>query len=156
MNTHHDTPRIDLQQHAGAQIAAMIRLEERITLASALRHLVKIRASMINGCAYCLDMHWTHARADGESELRLAQVATWQESPAFDARERAALALCDAMTDVAATHVPDEVYAEASGVFGDDELAQLIVAISAINFWNRVAVTARSVPASFAAVAPAA
>lgn len=156
MSNQHTTPRIDLQQHAGPQIAAMIRLEERIELDPSLRHLVKIRASMVNGCAYCLDMHWTDAKTDGESDLRLAQVATWQESTAFDARERGALALCDAMTDVAGTHVPDEVFDTAAAVFGDDELAQLIVSISAINFWNRIAVTSRAVPASFAGAAGAA
>jgi AhpD family alkylhydroperoxidase len=155
MNTH-STPRMDIQQHAGPQVAAMIRLEQRIELDASLRHLVKVRASMVNGCAFCLDMHWTDARRDGESELRLAQLATWQESPAFDARERAALALCDAMTDVATTHVPDDVYAQAAEAFEAPELAQLIVAIAAINSWNRIAVTTRAVPASFAEQAAAA
>jgi AhpD family alkylhydroperoxidase len=148
MTTTH-APRIDMTAHAGAPYAAMVRVEERIQLDPVIRHLVKLRASLINGCAYCLDMHWTDARKDGESELRLIQVGGWEESPAFDERERAALALTDAMTHIADGGVPDDVWAEAQRRFGEDELANLVVAIAAINFWNRTAVTARTTPASF-------
>jgi AhpD family alkylhydroperoxidase len=135
--------------HAGGPYAAMVRVEERIDLDPSLRHLVKIRASQMNHCAFCIDMHWTDARADGESELRLSQLAAWDESPAFTDRERAALALTEAVTLVSETHVPDDVWAQAKAHFGDDELANLLVAIAAINFWNRVSVAARTTPASF-------
>jgi AhpD family alkylhydroperoxidase len=114
-------PRIDIRRHAGAVYAAMTRLEERIQLDPALRALVKIRASQINGCAFCIDMHWTDARAGGESELRLSQLAAWRESPFFDERERAALALAEAVTHVSATHVPDDVWDEAARHFDADD-----------------------------------
>jgi AhpD family alkylhydroperoxidase len=135
--------------HAGGPYAAMVRLEERIVLEPRLRHLVKLRASQINGCAFCIDMHWAEARGDGDTELRLSQLPAWRESPAFDDRERAALALTEAVTLVAATQVPDDVWAQAEAQFGEDELAHLVVAIAAINFWNRVSVASRATPASF-------
>jgi AhpD family alkylhydroperoxidase len=143
------TPRIDPTRHAGAPYAAMVRVEERITLDPRLHQLVKLRASQINGCAFCLDMHWTEASELGESAVRLAQLSAWEESPYFDERERAALALTEAVTHVAATHVPDDVWARAAEQFDADELANLLLAIAAINFWNRVAVAARTVPASY-------
>lgn len=142
-------PRIDLVHHAGGPYAAMQRLEGRIELDPALRALVKVRASQVNGCAFCLDMHWTHARENGEPELRLSQLAAWRESPFFDERERAALALTDAVTHVSSTHVPDDVWEEAERHFDADELAHLLFAIAAINLWNRVVVAARTVPASY-------
>ena len=148
MSTTH-APRIDMIKHAGGPYAAMSRVEERIELDPVIRHLVKIRASQINNCAFCIDMHWTDARADGESELRLSQLAAWGESPAFDERERAALALTEAVTHVSETHVPDDVFARAEAHFDTDALANLLIAIAAINFWNRVAVSARTTPASF-------
>jgi AhpD family alkylhydroperoxidase len=143
------TPRIDLVRHAGGPYAAMVRVEQRIDLDPRLRHLVKVRASQINGCAFCIDMHWAEARRDGESETRLAQVAAWRESPFFDDRERAALALTEAVTHVSETHVPDDVWSAAEAQFGADELANLLFAIGTINLWNRVAVSARSVPRSY-------
>jgi AhpD family alkylhydroperoxidase len=151
-----NTPRIDLSRHAGGPFAAMVRVEERITLDPRIRHLVKLRGSQINGCAYCLDMHWPAAREHGESDMRLAQLSAWEESPYFDERERAALALTDAMTHVSATHVPDDVWAEAERHFDADELGHLVVAIAAINFWNRAAVAARTVPAGYEPEAAAA
>lgn len=155
MSTIHPEPRIDLLQHAGAPYGAMVRVEERIQLDPTIRHLVKLRASQLNGCAFCLDMHWPDARAHGESELRLSQLAAWPESPFFSERERAALALTDAVTHVSTTHVPDDVWAEAERHFDADELANLLVAIAAINFWNRIAVSARTLPASYAEQAAA-
>ena len=131
----------------------MVKLEERIDLDPGLRELVRLRASLINGCAYCIDMHWTALRRDGESEVRLAQLAAWEESPFFDERERAALALTDAATLVADTHVPDAVWARAEAQFSSEELAHLLFQIAAINLWNRVAVSIRGVPASFAEAA---
>lgn len=145
------TPRIDLVQHAGGCYAAMARLEERIELDATVRELVKLRASQLNGCAFCLDMHWTEAREQGESEQRLAQISAWGESPYFSPRERAALALTDAITLVSETHVPDDVWEQAAQQFDEPELANLVVAIAAINFWNRLAVTSRALPASWRA-----
>jgi AhpD family alkylhydroperoxidase len=127
----------------------MVRVEERIELDPRLRGLVEVRASQINGCAFCIDMHWADARAAGESEERLAQLGGWQESPYYDKRERAALALTEAVTHVSETHVPDEIWAEAETHFGSDELAHLLFQIAAINFWNRIAVSTRVLPASY-------
>jgi AhpD family alkylhydroperoxidase len=145
------TPRIDLASQAGAPYAGMIRVEERIKLDPTVRKLVELRASQINGCAFCIDMHWVGARAAGESEQRLAQLAAWQESPYFDERERAALALTEAVTHVSETHVPDDVWAESEAHFEADELAHLLFQIAAINLWNRLAISARALPASYAA-----
>jgi AhpD family alkylhydroperoxidase len=153
IHEHTTTPRIDVADHAGAPMAAMIRLEERIELDHTIKALVKLRASIVNGCAFCIDMHWADARAAGESEQRLAQVAAWDESPYFDARERAALALTDAITAVGETRVPDDVWEQAAGQFDEAELAHLVVAIAAINFWNRVAIATRRQPASWHAAA---
>ncbi|MDO8211209.1 carboxymuconolactone decarboxylase family protein [Conexibacter sp. CPCC 206217] len=153
-HTHTYAPRPDLTKHIGGPIAAMQRLEERIELDETIRELVKLRTSFVNGCSFCIDMHWTAARAAGESEQRLAQIAAWDESPYFDARERAALALADAVTDVGGTHVPDDVWEVAAQQFSEAELANLVVVCAAINFWNRFAISARALPASW--VAPAA
>jgi len=145
----HDDTRIKITEHAAAPYAGMVRVEERIKLDPRLRHLVKVRASQINGCAFCIDMHWEDARAGGESETRLAQLSSWHESPYFDERDRAALTLTEATTHVAETHVPDDVWACAEEQFGADELANLVFAIAAINFWNRVSVSARTLPRSY-------
>jgi len=125
----------------------MLRVEERIDLDARTRGLVKVRASQLNGCAYCIDMHWTEARAAGESELRLAQLAAWGESPLYDDVERAALALTDSVTQVSETHVPDDVWAFAEAHFDRDELAHLLFAIAAINLWNRLMISVRALPA---------
>ena len=148
MSTHTHS-RIDLQQHAGHLVSALIRVEQRIELDPGVRHLVKLRASQINGCAHCIDMHWAEARADGEPEQRLAQLDAWPESPYFDERERAALALTEAATNVSSTHIPDDVWAQAEAQFGTDELANLLVAIAMINAWNRIAIGSRAQPASY-------
>lgn len=145
----HTNPRIDLTRHAGQLYSALARVEQRIELDSGLRLLVKLRASQINGCAHCIDMHWTEARAHGEPEQRLAQLDAWSESPYFDERERAALALTEAVTNVSSTHVPDEAWAEAEAQFGPDELVNLLFAIATINAWNRIAIASRAQPASF-------
>lgn len=142
-------PRFDVYKQLGAPAAALARTEERIELDPTIKELVKLRASQINGCAFCLDMHWTDAKAQGESDVRLAQLAAYAESPYFTPRERAALALTDAVTLVAETNVPDDVWSAAAEQFADDELANLVMQIATINAWNRVAVTARAVPASW-------
>jgi len=109
--------------------------------------LVNLRASQINGCAYCLDVHSRDARKKGEAEHRLHTLAAWRETPFFTPRERAALALTEAITLVAATHVPDEVFDEAAKHFSEPELAHLIGMITTINALNRVGVSTRMSPA---------
>ncbi len=111
-----------------------------------LIELVKVRASQINGCAFCLDMHTREARALGETEERLHVLAASHESPAFTERERAALAWTDALTDIADGHVTDEVYADVKNAFSDKELAYLTAAVVSINGWNRIAVAFRFLP----------
>ncbi len=114
-----------------------------------LLELVKLRASQINGCAYCIDMHTKDARTQGESEQRLYGVSAWHEAPFYSERERAALAWTEAVTQVGETHVPDEVYAEARRYFTEKELVDLTFAIIAINGWNRLAISFRTVPGSY-------
>jgi AhpD family alkylhydroperoxidase len=110
-------------------------------LEPALLELVKMRASLLNGCAYCLDMHSKDARAAGETEQRLYALSAWSETPFFTDRERAALALTEAVTLVAETHVPQSVIDEAASVFSPEELTRLVYAIIEINAWNRLAIT---------------
>ena len=141
--------RLQLSELAPKSYAAMFRLESSIELPGGLRELVKLRASQINGCAFCLDMHWKDARAAGESEERLYSLDTWRESPVYSNRERSALDLCEAMTLIVDGHVPDAVWEQASGQFADEELAQLVFAITAINAWNRLAITTRTEPGHY-------
>jgi AhpD family alkylhydroperoxidase len=109
--------------------------------------LVKIRASQLNGCSFCLDLHTREARAAGEHEQRLHMLAAWREAPVFDDRERAALALTEAVTFLTDGHVPDGVYQMAAQQFDEAELAHLLWTIAAINVWNRMAVATRLRPA---------
>jgi AhpD family alkylhydroperoxidase len=127
---------------------ALVALGHEVELDSRLRELVNLRASILNGCAYCIDMHTKIARRAGESEQRLHAVAAWHDAPFFDDRERAALALTDAVTLISDQHVPREVREEATAHFAPDELAQLVWAITVINAWNRIAITTRMLPAS--------
>ena len=113
-----------------------------------LAYLVDIRASQMNGCAFCLDMHVKEARMHDERELRLHHVAIWRESPLFSPRERAALALTEALTRIAPHGIPDDLYAEARQQFSDKELSTLLFRIAGINAWNRVNVAVRSLPGS--------
>ena len=108
--------------------------------------LIKIRASQINGCAYCLDMHTKDARARGETEQRIYALNAWRETPFFTEKERAALARAEAVTQVSASQVSDEVYEIARQCFDEKELVNITIAIIAINGWNRLAVSFRSVP----------
>ena len=108
--------------------------------------LAQLRASQINGCAYCLDMHWKDLVAGGESAQRLYSLEAWRECPYYTERERAALAWTEAVTLVAESHVPDEVYDEARQQFSDKEVVDLAYAIFAINAWNRLAITFRMQP----------
>jgi len=131
---------------------AMYALEhyvQKSSLEHSLLHLIKPRASMLNGCAYCIDMHTKDARADGESEQRLYGLAAWKETPYYSERERAALLWTDAITLVSETHVPDEVYEQVRKHFNEQELIDLTLAVIAINSWNRLAITTRIVPGSY-------
>ena len=113
-------------------------------LEPSLIDLVKTRASQINGCAYCIHMHTRDARARGETEERLYLLDAWRESPLYTERERAALAWTEAVTLVSQTHVPDAVYEEVRGKFGEDELVKLTLLVATINAWNRLAIGFRS------------
>ncbi|MNZ63437.1 Carboxymuconolactone decarboxylase family protein [compost metagenome] len=122
---------------------AMLGLEKAAAesvLPRSLRELVRIRASQINGCAYCVDMHATDAAKEGESLRRLMAVSTWKETPFFDERERAALLWTETLTLVATRHAPDEIYEQVAAVFSTQELAELTFVIAAINAWNRFGV----------------
>ena len=121
----------------------------RSGLEKSLLHLVDMRASQLNGCAYCLDMHSKDARALGETEQRLYMLSAWREAPLYSERERAALLWTEAVTLVADGQVPDEVYEEARRSFTDDELAYLTLAIIAVNGWNRINIAFRTVPGSY-------
>ena len=132
-----------------AGINAMVGLETYLRqcgLEKQLLHLIKFRASQINGCAYCLDMHYRDLRAGGETEQRLACLPAWHECPFYTDRERAALAWTEAVTLVADTHVPDAVYDQARGQFSEKELADLTLAVATINAWNRLSISARTAP----------
>lgn len=132
--------RISLVAEARGAYRAMGAFDRSIEFDPALRELVKIRASQLNGCAYCIDMHTRAARKAGESEQRLYALAAWRESPLFTPRERAALELADAITRIGERGVPDDLYECAAAEFAPSELANLILAIAAINAWNRIAV----------------
>jgi AhpD family alkylhydroperoxidase len=144
-----EPPRLDLSQHARGAYRAMIALDGAIELDSSLRDLISLRASILNGCAYCVDMHTLDAAHRGESAQRLHAVAAWHEAPFFSERERAALALVDAITLIAETHVPRETYDTARAYFDEEELCQLLWAITAINAWNRVAIATRMLPGEY-------
>jgi len=121
----------------------MLELEGKVRasgLEMSLIRLVKVRASQINGCAHCVHMHSFEARRDGETEERLYLLCTWRESPLYTARERAALAWTDALTLIAESHAPDDVYAELASQFSETERVKLTMVIVAINGWNRMAV----------------
>jgi AhpD family alkylhydroperoxidase len=111
--------------------------------------LIWIRASQINGCAYCIDMHTIDARAEGETEQRIYALSAWRETPFFTERERAGLALAEAVTLISDGHVPDDVYEKAARVFDQEELASVVWHTIAINAWNRLAITSRSEPGHY-------
>ena len=149
--------RLDFDAHAPAFARAMAGLDKAATrqldlvgFDRPLRELVRIRASQLNGCAYCIDMHTKDARAGGETEQRLYALPAWREAPFFTGRERAALAFTEAVTLVADTHVPASAYQEAAAAFTDDEIAALVGLIVAINAWNTIGVSTRTwVPGSY-------
>jgi AhpD family alkylhydroperoxidase len=139
--------RIDYRNAFPAGVRAMTELERAVrsaTLEPELLELVRIRASQINGCTYCLAMHNRDARARGEHQTRLDTVAAWREAPYYTARERAALAWCEALTELPRAGAPDDLYALVDAEFTGEEVAALTFAIVAINGWNRLAVGLRS------------
>lgn len=139
--------RIDFMKVAPGGYRAMAGLEQYLhqsSLEAPLLHLIKLRASQVNGCAYCIDMHWKDLRAIGESEQRLYGLDAWRESPYYTDRERAALAWTEAVTLVTQGHVEEAVYEEVKKQFSEKELADLTIATAAINAWNRLAIAARS------------
>lgn len=141
--------RIDYYKVAPDVVKTIYNLDLYISksgLEKSLIELVKLRASQINDCAYCVDIHCSDARKAGESERRLYAVAVWQESPFFTPRERAALAWTEAVTLLSETHAPDDIYKEVLNHFSEKETVDLTLAIIAINSWNRLAVSFRKVP----------
>jgi AhpD family alkylhydroperoxidase len=140
-------PRMEYWKSAPGAFKAMSAVESYLRecgLDQALLHMVKLRASQMNGCAYCIDMHWKDARAAGESEQRLYGLDAWREAPYYTDRERAALEWTEALTNVSHGHVPDAVYDVVRGQFSDKELADLAWAVAAINAWNRISIAFRS------------
>jgi AhpD family alkylhydroperoxidase len=137
---------MDIGRAAPRLHRALVALGNDVQLDGRLRELVNLRASILNGCAYCIDLHTKAARKAGESEQRLYAVAAWPEAPFFDDKERAALALTDAVTLIAKAHVPRDVWENVVEHFESAELAQLVWAITAINAWNRIAITTRMRP----------
>src|SRR6516162_8250782 len=145
-------PRIDYRQFSPDALQAMLALEKHLAgsgLDHKFMHLLKLRASQINGCAYCIDMHSIDARAAGETEQRLYALDAWRETPFFSDRERAALAWIEAITLVSQTHVPDEVYEEALAHFSEKEIVDLTYLAMTINAWNRLAVATRALPGRY-------
>ncbi len=135
--------RIDPNVAATSSMAALREFQKRANqtaIEPLLLELVKTRASQINACAFCLEMHTREARARGETEARLYLLSAWRESPLYSPRERAALAWTESLTNLAQTGAPDEDYDLAHGVFSDQELVELTLAIAAINVWNRMCV----------------
>jgi len=142
------TPRLDPFETSPTLMQAMLDLEAAIAasgLEHSLTHLVKTRASQINGCAYCLHLHTADARRAGESEARLYLLDAWHESGLYTERERAALGWTEALTRIADTHAPDEDYERLTAAFDEEERVALTLAIGAINAWNRICIGFRSV-----------
>jgi AhpD family alkylhydroperoxidase len=147
-NTQYTQPRLDYAKAAPGANAAMYGVER------GLLELVKLRASQINGCAYCVDMHTKDARANGETEQRLYAVVVWKEAPFFTERERAALAWTEAVTLVSQEQVPDNIFEIARKEFSDKELIDLTMAVIAINGWNRLAISFRAVAGTYQPAPP--
>ena len=158
MTTTTEVPvRLDFDSHAPAFAKALAHLDnaatrqlDQVDFDHRLRELVRIRASQLNGCAYCIDMHSKDARAAGETEQRIYALPAWRETPFFTARERAALAFTESVTLQAQTHVPAEAYAEVAAEYSPGEIAALVSLLVAINAWNTVGVSTRTwVPGTY-------
>jgi len=145
-------PRIDYLKSARGAYHAMLGIEHYLHqcgLEESLLHLLKLRVSQLNGCAYCIDMHWKDLRAIGESEQRLYGLDAWEESPYYTDRERAALAWAESVTNIQDGHVPDSVFDHVKNFFSEKELADLTLAVTAINSWNRLSIAARTTPGTY-------
>jgi AhpD family alkylhydroperoxidase len=141
-------PRMNFYQAAPETIKALSAVEAQIAasgLEKSLIELVKTRASQINGCAFCINMHTQDARKLGETEQRLYMLSAWRESPLYTDRERAALAWTEAATLIADTHAPDDLYEELRAHFSESEMVNLTMLIGAINAWNRIAISFRAI-----------
>jgi AhpD family alkylhydroperoxidase len=149
--------RLDFEQHVPDAYKALAHLDhavkkelDRVGFDARLRELVRVRASQLNGCAYCIDMHTKDARAAGETEQRLHALTAWRDTPFFTERERAALAFTEAVTLMNVDHVPDAAYEAVAEHYEEDEVAALVSLIVAINAWNAIGVsTHASVPGSY-------
>ncbi|WP_222833078.1 carboxymuconolactone decarboxylase family protein [Pseudomonas sp. SC3(2021)] len=140
------SPRLDYYNASPKAMKAMIAMEaltSHLSIEQPLLQLIRIRASQLNGCAFCTDMHSVDARRAGESDRRLYAIAVWRDSGFFNPRERAALAWTEAVTLLAESHVPDEVYQQAKAQMSEAELVDLTIAVTTINSWNRLAVSFR-------------
>lgn len=145
-------PRIDFRKFVQQPVKDLQDVEKYLAasgLDPKLIHLIRMRASQINGCAYCLDMHSLDARAIGETEQRLYTLDGWHETPFFTERERAALAWAEAVTRISQTHAPDDLFEELKKYFSEKEIVDLTLAIAMINLWNRVAISLRAVPGHY-------
>jgi AhpD family alkylhydroperoxidase len=143
--------RLSFEPNSPAGYKAMLHLHNYLThcgLEESLLNLVYLRASQINGCAFCNDMHWKDARRTGATEQKLSLILCWRESPGFTDRERAALAWAEAVTNLSDGHVPDSVYETSKSCFTDAEFSNLTLAIASINAWNRLGIAFRMTPAA--------
>lgn len=146
------TARLDYRALAGEGVAKIGQIEQYLSTGAierSLRELVKLRASQINGCAFCIDMHTKDARANGETEQRLYGLTAWRETPFYSERERAALAWTEALTLISTNDVADELYEATREWFDEREIVDLTLAIIAINSWNRLAISFRTPPGSY-------
>jgi AhpD family alkylhydroperoxidase len=147
-------PRIDYSKYALDAQKALFAMEKYIAtcgLDHKLIHLIKMRASQINGCAFCIDMHSKDARAIGETEQRLYELNAWRETPFYSDAERAALEWTESLTLVSENHVPDEVYEKVRKHFSEKEIVDLTLIVGTINLWNRLAISVRAVPGEYKA-----
>ncbi len=145
-------PRLDGTKYQNSKLVRTLQTlsaETAALLEPSLFKLVEIRASQMNGCAYCIDMHTKDARLRGETEQRIYALNAWRETPFFTDRERAALEWTEAVTRVGDTHVPDEIYRQATAQFSDDELVALTMGVVVINSWNRIAIAFRAPAGSY-------
>lgn len=152
-------PRLDFSKYAPEPLHSLLSIERYLAkcgLDHKLMLLVKMRASQINGCAYCIDMHSKDARALGETEQRLYELDAWRETPFYTDRERAALAWTETVTRVSETHIPDSVFEDVRKQFSEKEVVDLTYLVTAINSWNRLAIALRAVPGSYKPAAAAA
>lgn len=144
--------RIDYQKFAHEALHSFLAIERYLAtsgLDPKLLHLLKLRASQINGCAYCIDMHSKDARSAGETEQRLYELNAWRETPFYTDRERAALEWTESLTLISQTHAPDDVYERVRAQFSEKEIVDLTYAVATINAWNRLAIAVRAVPGTY-------